>query len=314
MGRLRVRRTLLVPLVVLALALGACSSAGSAAPLVGGEPGDAGLVVSGARGAAPAPPRRILSASATHTEILYAIGAGDRVVATDMFSDYPLQAGSTSKVDAFNLGVEAVAELDPDLVILTFDPGEVADGLRAMGIPVLLFAAPQTLEDAYGQILAVGEATGLDREASDLVGSMRAEIGAIVAGLPVGGVPQTYYFELDPSLVSLTSGTFVGSLLSMLNLQSVADAVDVGESGGYPQLSAEYLLMANPDLIFLADTVCCGQSTSAVAERPGWGVLGAVTGDRVIELDDDVASRWGPRLVDLMAVVAAAVYGGEGTG
>ena len=307
-------RILLVALVVLALVLGACGCEGSAAPPGGGETADTGFPVLVEGVSIAAEPVRILSASATHTEVLYAIGAGDRVVATDMFSNYPPEAGSTLKVDAFNLGVEAVAELDPDLVILTFDPGEVADGLGALGIPVLLFAAPQTLEDAYGQILAVGKATGLEEEAAVLVGSMRAGIEAIVAGLPVGGVPQTYYYELDPSLVSLTSGTFVGSLLSMLNLQSVADAVDGGESGGYPQLSAEYLLMANPDFIFLADTLCCGQSVSTLAARPGWGALGAVAGNRVIELDDDVASRWGPRLVGLVAVIAAAVYGGEGAG
>jgi iron complex transport system substrate-binding protein len=309
-----VKRVLLVALVTLALGLGACGGPGSAAPqgneeAAGNESPLAveGMVVAGE-------PRRILSASATHTEVLYALGAGDRVIATDMFSNYPAQAESSPKVDAFNLGVEAVAELDPDLVILTFDPGQVADGLRTLGIPVLVFGAPQTLDEALGQILEVGEATGLQKEAAALVGSMRDGIDAIVADLPADGAPRTYYYELDPSLVSLTSGTFVGSLLSMLNLRSVADAVDGGESGGYPQLSAEYLLMSNPDFIFLADTLCCGQSASTVAARPGWGALGAVTGSRVIELNDDIASRWGPRLVDLLGAIAGTISRAEGSG
>ena len=94
----------------------------------------------------PARPERIVSASATHTEILYAIGAGDRVVATDLFSNYPPRGRATEKIDAFNLNVEAVAALDPDLVILSFDPGDAVAGLADLGIPAILFpTAPATL-------------------------------------------------------------------------------------------------------------------------------------------------------------------------
>lgn len=287
-------------LVLLALTLAACG--GGATP---GFP----VEVEGTR--IPAAPQRILSASASHTEMLYAIGAGDQVVATDRFSDYPAAAAATPKVDAFNLGVETVATFAPDLVVLSFDPGDLPAGLTALGIPTLLFPPPATLDDVYRQIEALGEATGRVEEAAALVGEMAAEVERLAGSVPAG-VARTYYYELDPTFYSLTSRTFVGGLLARLGMQSIADAADDGS--GYPQLSPEFILAADPDFVLLADTRCCGVTGAGVAERPGWGGLGAVAAGRVVELDDDLAQRWGPRVVDLLAVVAAAVGGEAGAG
>ena len=271
----------------------------------------AGFPVEVAGTVIPAAPQRIVSASASHTEILYALGAGERVVATDQFSNFPPEAGATPKLDAFNLGVESVAALDPDLVVLSFDPGDLRAGLAALGIPTLLFAPPLTLEDAYGQMRALGTATGLEAEAEALVAAIGGEVERLVSAGPAGDGPLTYYYELDPTLYSLTSQTFVGGLFALLGMENIADPAD-GAGTGYPQLSAEFILAADPDFIFLADTRCCGQSAATVAARPGWAGLQAVAGGRVVPLDDDVASRWGPRLVDLLAVVAGAVSAGDG--
>ena len=91
----------------------------------------------------------------------------------------------------------------------------------------------------------------------------------------------------------------------MFGLENVADRADAdGTSYGYPQLSDEYLVDANPDVIFLADTLCCDQNAATVAARPGWGELTAVQTDRVVELSDDIVSRWGPRLVDFIAAIS----------
>jgi iron complex transport system substrate-binding protein len=259
----------------------------------------------------PAEPRRILSASASHTEILYALGAGEEIVATDQFSNFPAAAAATPKVDAFNLGVESVAAFAPDLVVLSYDPGDLRSGLAALGIPTLLFAPPLTLEEAFGQMTALGTAAGREGESAALVNGLRSEVAGLAATRPAGSPPLTYYYELDPTLYSLTSDTFVGSLLALLGLENIADAADAAGSG-FPQLSAEYILFADPDFIFLADTRCCGQSGETVAARPGWSALRAVAGGRVVELDDDLASRWGPRLVDLLAAVAGAVAEGGG--
>ncbi len=262
----------------------------------------------GEAGAASVPEvERIVSASASHTEILYALGVGERIVATDMTSNFPAAAEETEKVDAFNVSVEALAAFDPDLVILSYDPGDVVAGLETLGIDTLLFSPPSTLEDVFDQIRELGEAVGRVEEAAVLIGDMEGDISAVIGAVPEGVEAPTYYYELDPNLYTVTSDTFVGGIFAMLGLENIADAVDDGT--GFPQLSSEYVLQMNPDFIFLADIKCCDQSSAMVAERPGWGTLDAVTGGRVVELDDDVASRWGPRLVVLMTTVTEAVYG-----
>jgi iron complex transport system substrate-binding protein len=253
----------------------------------------------------PERPERILSASAAHTEVLYAIGAGDQVAVTDTFSDFPPAALETEKIDGFNISVEAVAALDPDLVILFFDPGDVAAGLSQLGIPTLLFGPPTTLGEAFQQWLDVGRATGNLAAAEQAVEDADKAIAEIVADLPIPTQPLTYYYELEPTGFSVTSDSFVGSLLRMLGMESIADSTDTA----YPQLSAEFIVEANPDWIVLADTVCCDANASTLVERPGWGEMSAVAEGRVVELDDSLASRWGPRIVDLVRQVAEAVYG-----
>lgn len=308
------QKTLPVCALACALMLSACSDGAStttgpspsAAESAAAEPAAFPREVQGV--AIPAVPQRIVSGSATHTEVLYALGAGGRIVAVDLFSNYPAETAEKDHFDAFNLNVEAVASYDPDLVILSFDPGGAVAGLETLGIPVILFpTAPATIEDAYAEWAVLGMAIGADDEAEALIASTRAEIAAVTANVPTGGVPPTYYHELGPDLYSITSQTFIGSIYAMAGMTNVADPAD--EAGfGYPQLSAEYLLDTDPDFIFLADTVCCGQDADALAARPGWDTLGAVQGGRVILLDDDLASRWGPRILKLLEVIISAAY------
>ncbi len=261
----------------------------------------------GDRTAAPIEVERIVSASPSHTEILYALGVGDLVIATDLTSNFPAAAAETGKFDAFNVSVEAVAAFEPDLVILFYDPGDVVEGLEALGITTLLFSPPATLDDVFDQIRDLGEAVHRPDEAAALIDQMQGDLAAVIESIPETDEAPTYYHELDPSMYTVTSDTFVGGLFASLGLENIADVVDDGT--GFPQLSSEYLLQANPNFIFLADTKCCGESEDTVAERPGWDTLDAVSEGRVVELDDDVAQRWGPRIVDLVAAVAGAVYG-----
>lgn len=251
------------------------------------------------------PPTRIISGSPTHTEILFAIGAGDSVVAVDVFSDFPAEAGDLPHLDAFSPSVEGFAAIDPDLVIVTFDPNDLVGGLGALGIPVLVLDAPVTVDGVYDQISEIGAITGHAEGAAALVSTMQAGIAEVVAGLPQPMVARTYYHELDPTLYSIGSDTFLGSLYGMLGLTSIADAA----GGGYPQLSAEFVLEADPDFVFLGDGSCCQQTAETVAQRPGWDVLSAVSGGRVFVVDEALSSRWGPRIVEFLRSVAAAVYG-----
>lgn len=273
------------------------------------EPADAGFPVEVRGAAIPAEPQRIVSLSATHTEVLYEIGAGPAVVATDLFSDYPAAAGDTDKIDAFNLNIEAVAALDPDLVILSFDPGDAVTGLAALGIPAVLFGAPgpTSLEDAYAEWLDLGAATGRGEDADALIARVGGDINEVVGQIPEMVRAFTYFVELDSTLFTAGEGTLIDSIFGLLGMENVADPAD----GPFPQLSPEFLIGADPDFIFLADTVCCGESAATVAARPGFAEMGAVANDQVIELDDAVASRWGPRVVDLVRAIAEEVYGLE---
>jgi iron complex transport system substrate-binding protein len=134
---------------------------------------------------------------------------------------------------------------------------------------------------------------------------MEADIASIVESTEKPADPLSYYYELDNTLFSLTSNTFVGSILEEFGLRNIADATE-GDTD-YPQLSAEFIVSQDPDIIFLADVKCCGASRDEVATRAGWESLSAVKSGSVVEIDDDIASRWGPRLVDLVRVVAEGI-------
>ena len=247
-------------------------------------------------------PTRVVSLSPTATEMLFAIDAGDQVVAVDDQSNYPPSA-PTTKLSGYQPNVEAVAGYRPDLVVFSTDTGDLAASLRRLAIPALGLPAATRLDDSYAQIQQLGKATGHTTEAEGLVTAMRSEIQQIVATAKLDR-PLTYYHELDKNLFSATSKTFIGQLYAQLGLQNIADKADK-EGSGYPQLSPEYVVKADPDVIFLADTKCCAQSAEAVAARAGWEEVRAVKDGAVVGLDDDVASRWGPRVVDFLRVIAA---------
>ena len=257
--------------------------------------------------AEPAGHERIVSISTVATEMLFAIDAGDRVVAVDSMSNYPAEAPTTD-LSGYQPNVEAILGFAPDLVVLSYDPGDVVAGLEAAGVATLLQGAAYTLADTYDQITALGAITGDVDEAAALVAGMQSEMAELAASVRERDEPLSYYHELDDTLYTVTSSTFIGEVYALAGLVNAADAADPdGASWGYPQLSAEYLLDVDPDLIFLADTKCCSQTAVTVAERPGWETLTAVTNGTVIELDDDVASRWGPRIVHLLRVIVDSV-------
>ncbi len=254
-------------------------------------------------------PESIVSLSATATEMLFAVGAGDQVEAVDDTSNYPPEAPTTD-LSAYEPNVEAIATYEPDLVVISDDIDDLVASLEALEIPVLVEPAATTLGDTYDQIEDLGLATGHGTEAAGVVSEIMSAIEEIVAGAPVSETASTYYYELDPTYFTATSQTLIGELYSLLGLENIADEADP-DGTGYPQLSAEYILDTDPDFIFLADTECCDQSLQTVSERPGWERLTAVTQGNVIELDDDVASRWGPRVVDLLQIVSDALVASE---
>jgi iron complex transport system substrate-binding protein len=258
-------------------------------------------------------PRQIVSLSPSATEMLYAIGAGSQVKAVDSNSNYPPTAPRT-KLSYFNPNVEAVAAERPDLVVVSNDSNNgtsLTKRLAVFHIPVLELPAPPNLAGVYAEFNQLGQATGHEQQARAEVSMLRGQIRKIIAALPHRTRPLTYYYELDQTYYSVTSDTFIGRLLTLLGMKSIADsAKGAAAAGGYPQLSAEYIVKANPDYIILADTICCHQTVATVASRPGWNGMAAVKSHHVIMLNDDIASRWGPRVLVLMRDVLAAIRGG----
>jgi len=252
-------------------------------------------------------PAAIVSMSPTATETLFAIGAGDQVEAVDDNSNHPADAPITD-LSAFTPNAEAIVAYEPDLVVLSDDQNGIVDSLEALDVPVLLLGSAEDLDDAYAQMELLGEATGHADEAADAVADVRDRIESAVDSVPADAAGQKVFHELGPELYSADSSTFIGSIYSLLGLENIADGAP-DPSGGYPQLSAEYVVEQAPDLIVLADTKCCDQSAATVAERPAFGAVPAVVDGRVVEADDDVASRWGPRIADFAETVAEALQG-----
>jgi iron complex transport system substrate-binding protein len=305
------KRALFAAAAATTLLLAGCGGADQA-----DQPGTSGSSAPGAAASFPvtvgtvtlaARPEKIISLSPTATEMLFAVGAGSQVTAVDDQSDFPAGVPKTD-LSGFKPNAEAIAAKNPDLVVLANDIDQIVAQLGKLKIPVFLSPAAQSLDDTYREISEFGTLTGHPAEATKVNEQMKADIDQAVKALPARGKALSYYYELGPELYSATSKTFVGGVFDLFGMTNVADAADAdGTKGGYPQLSAEGLVKANPDTIFLADTKCCQQTSDTVKARTGWSAITAVQKSQIYPLDDAIASRWGPRTVDLVKAVAEAV-------
>ncbi len=250
--------------------------------------------------------KAIVSLSPSATEMLFAIGAGSQVIAVDDQSNYPAEAlQKPHDLSGYQPNVEAIAKLKPDLVVIGGDFTGLTDQLKSVHIDVWNGPAATGFDDVDTQIEQLGALTGHVGEAAQLVSKIHTGIDAAVRSAPKLDRPLSYYHELDPTFFSVTSNAFIGHVYSLFGLRNIAD-ISEGDND-YPQLSAEAIVAANPDLIFLADTKCCQQNAATVGARDGWSQIAAVKNGNVFVMDDDVASRWGPRIVDYVQAVADAL-------
>ena len=262
-------------------------------------------VVSGAMDATTkitidAEPTSIISLSPTATEMLWAVGAGDQVVAVDDQSDYPEDVPVT-ELSGYEPNVEAILAKEPDLVLAESDQGDLVAGLEKARVPTLILPSATDLEESYDEIERVGAASGHQEEATEVVADMRADIEAALADAPdAEGV--TYFHELTPDLYSAGGATFIGEVYGLFGLENIAD--EAGKGDDYPQLSDEYVVAEDPELVFLADGECCGVTATDVAKRPGWKQVDAVEDGQVHVVNEDIASRWGPRVVDFIEAIS----------
>ncbi len=245
-------------------------------------------------------PVAIVSLSPTATEMLFAIGAGKQVIAVDDQSNYPADAPKTD-LSGFQPNVEAIAAKKPDLVVISDNGAKLTDSLGALNIPVLLLPPATTFDDMYGQLEALGTAVGKGNEAKGVADQMRANIKELVAKVPAK--PVKIFHEVDTTLYSASSASFIGQVYALFGVENIADAADKDKTG-YPQLNNEYVVQANPQVIFLSDGVFEKQDASTVAGRAGWADIDAVKTKRVVILDPDTSSRWGPRVVSFVQTIA----------
>jgi iron complex transport system substrate-binding protein len=249
-------------------------------------------------------PAKIVSLNPTATEMLFAIGAGDQVIAVDNQSNFPAEAAAKqTALSGFEPNVEAIAAYEPDLV-LHDGTTDIGDQLDTLGIPQVAVAAALTFDDIYVQIEQLGALTGHIAEAADVVAQMQVDIAAALAQIPAPDTALTYFHEIDATLFSSTSNTFIGQIYGLFGMQNIADTAEGGTD--YPQLSAEFIISQNPDFIFLADADY-GESPETVGARPGWDVITAVANGNVVPVSADISSRWGPRVVDYIQIVADAI-------
>jgi iron complex transport system substrate-binding protein len=307
---------------VAAVALAGCGSSGSSSTSTSASASSAAPSASAAAAAFPVTvtaangavtiksrPARIVSLDPTSTEDLYAIGAGPQVVAVDQDSNYPAGVPKTG-LSGLTPNIEAIAKYNPSLVVASQNSGGLVSGMTKLGIPVLIEPAVASLDAAYAQLQQVGAATGHTAQSAAVVTGMKQQIAADVAKAGTAHKGATYYWELSASpYYSAASSTFIGQVVGLFGLKNIADAVSKPADGGYPELSQEYIVTAKPQIIFLADNEPAdgGQSPAVVAKRPGWSGIPAVQDNEIIGLNDDIASRWGPRLPQLVAEIAAAV-------
>ncbi len=264
------------------------------------------------------PAQCIVSLSPTATNTLFAIGAGPQVEAVDESSTYPAAAAALAQRHVINglapsleglLGICATSakhpSTKPDLVILSYNPNNLAAQLTAQGVTVVEQDAPNDVQGALNQILQLGTLTGHVAKATAIANAMRTQITAAEASiLPHAGAPISVYYEVSTNpYYSLTSNTFVGSVMKAMGLVNIADAVATSADYGYPELSAEYIIHASPSIIFLA-----GDDTRTnLSKRSGFGGISAVKTRDVVVLNADVASQWGPRFATLVKAIAAEV-------
>ncbi len=251
-------------------------------------------------------PARIVSLTPATTEILFAIGAGPRVVATTDFDDYPPEAVPLPDVATFaSVDVEKIVGLEADLVIAggnNFNSPEAVARLRSLGIPVLVVYAPD-VETVLADIELVGRAVGLAGAAADLVASMRVVFDQVTLATK-DVVRPTVFYEIDAFAQIYTAAD--ESFLAEMIERAGGTPITTGSTVSF-EISLESLIAADPDLILLGDAAY-GVTVEQVGERPGWGGLRAVTSGAVRPVNDLIVTRPGPRLAEGLIALAAAIH------
>ena len=243
-------------------------------------------------------PKRIISLSPSITEILFEIGSGNQVIAVDNLSNYPNEAPITD-ISAYDPNVEAISLLNPDLVILSYNIKNLKAALKKIGIETIYLPAPLNFEDILDQIDYLGLQTGNEDKAKKLISKMKNRMKTLQK-LRENETATKIYHEIDPNYYSPSKFSFIGDIYQKLNYKNVADKADISNLG-YPKLSPELIISENPDLIVLPGKD--NKYVEKVKLRPGWGYIEAVKKNNFLLTNNDIASRWGPRILNFASIL-----------
>jgi iron complex transport system substrate-binding protein len=249
-----------------------------------------------------APPQRIVSLMPSKTEKLFALGLGDRVVGVTDMCDYPedLERRGIARVgDAWNLSVEHIVALQPDLVVANWLPEGLDQQLTEVGIPVFVYA-PMSVAEVTEGIRRLGQLTGRQEAARQITGKMASELETIAAAVARIGEAEKVrvLYLLDDFLFTAGIGTLQDEMVAL------AGGINVVEAAGWPQLNEEAFLAGNPDVILY--TFPGGKEF--LESNSNLRALDCVREGRVYKLDESLASRTGPRLVQGLAQIFSFLY------
>lgn len=254
------------------------------------------------------PPKRIMALTPGHTEILFALGAEDRIVAVDQWSDYPPAAKVKPRIASLNPNLEQVVRFNPDLILSTRGGAEPLLPLERHGIKVMTFA-PRALDDLYRNILLIGRIVDAEVRAEEVVRTMRQRVAAVVAKVQDAPRPKLF-IELDGSDPDRPFTAGPGSFIDVL--VQLAGGVNVAAHSrtAWPQFSLEELVRADPDLIILADPLAPQKphASELAARRHGWSRLRAVRLGAIAAIDSSPISRPGPRIVEGLELLARLLH------
>jgi len=254
-------------------------------------------------------PQRLVSLAPSNTEILFALGLGDKVVGVTDFCDYPEEAKAIEKVGGIEPNLEKIVDLDPDLVLaIGGSPAQVekATEMEKLDLTVLVLE-PGDIEGIMANIELVGKAVGAEKEASELVAQMRKRFDDITAKAKGAESKPKVFFELDATDPSKPYTPGPGSFIDALITLAGGSNVGAGAKMQWAQLSTEEIIAQDPEVIVLGDANY-GVTAEMVKERPGWSVITAVKNDAIYPIDDVLVSRPGPRIIDGLEALARIIH------
>jgi iron complex transport system substrate-binding protein len=264
-------------------------------------------------------PQRLISLAPSTTEMLFALGVGDRVVGVTDYDNYPynfsawIEAGNMTSVGGYSTpNMEAIATLQPDLILATnINSGDVPT-MRSLGYNVIV-TNPTSINGVYQDILMIGRAAGVEDSASALINSISAQISNVADTIAAANITDqpTVYYEVwyDPSfLMSAGSASWINDVIT--NAGGINIYGDVNQQ--YPTTSSEVIVQKNPDVILLPTdpgyAMAFYGSIDDVKARPGWNAINAVQNDRIYTIDESLFSVPGPRIGDQVQAVAECLY------